>query len=309
MNTWPSLAELLVYGKYSYGRFATTQLEELRDTVVKTQNQYTREIDKKLYELKDHLQNVRVVISDVKLNAGSSTSPIFTASLHSYNNYYPYGMTEPGRSYQPDQYRFGFSGKEEDNEMNGDDNAIDFGARIYNPRLARWLSMEPHVRDYPWMTPYSYAANMPTNHIDPDGERVRFVFPENFDGNNIATQAEEFLSYISEYSEIMKWLVETDELEITVMVNTQYANEFRGPYGRDNVVWWDPFVAIKTTTNWSNGMQNLLHEMIHVLNYHRPKWNMDRKIIEPLRDMGSNLLTPKLGLEVEEKMRQLRQSY
>ncbi|MCU7549877.1 hypothetical protein OCK74_12165 [Chitinophagaceae bacterium LB-8] len=43
-------------------------------------------------------------------------------------------------------YRYGFNGKENDNEVKGDGNSLDFGGRIYDPRLGRWHSTDPVVK-------------------------------------------------------------------------------------------------------------------------------------------------------------------
>jgi RHS repeat-associated protein len=56
-------------------------------------------------------------------------------------------------------YRFHFNGKETDNEVYGEGNVYDFGARVYDPRLGRWMSVDP-------------VANCPLILIDPDGERI-----------------------------------------------------------------------------------------------------------------------------------------
>ncbi|HUM47427.1 MAG TPA: hypothetical protein PLD84_10885, partial [Chitinophagales bacterium] len=50
-------------------------------------------------------------------------------------DYYPFGMLMPERNYSSDNYRFGFNGKENDNEAKGSGNSVEFGARIYDPRL------------------------------------------------------------------------------------------------------------------------------------------------------------------------------
>jgi len=66
-------------------------------------------------------------------------------------------------------YRYGFNGKEMDNEVSGDGNQYDYGFRIYNPRLGRFLSIDPLFKSYPWFTPYQFAANDPIRNIDIDG--------------------------------------------------------------------------------------------------------------------------------------------
>ncbi len=86
-------------------------------------------------------------------------------------DYYSFGMIMPDRSYSatPDGYRFGFNGKEQDNEVSGSGNSYDYGFRIYNPRLGKFLSLDPLFKSYPWYTPYQFAGNMPISAIDLDG--------------------------------------------------------------------------------------------------------------------------------------------
>ncbi len=46
---------------------------------------------------------------------------------------------------------------------------LDYGFRIYNPAIARFLSVDPLTRSYPWYTPYQFASNRPIDGIDLDG--------------------------------------------------------------------------------------------------------------------------------------------
>jgi len=83
-------------------------------------------------------------------------------------------MSMPGRRYVYDNtYRYGFNGKENDNEVKGEGNQQDYGMRIYDPRLGRFLSVDPLTSSYPFYTPYQFAGNVPIKFIDLDGlERV-----------------------------------------------------------------------------------------------------------------------------------------
>lgn len=63
-------------------------------------------------------------------------------------------------------YRFGFNGKEDDNEVEGQQ---DYGMRIYDKRLARFKSVDPLTKEYPMLTPYQFASNCPVDGIDLDG--------------------------------------------------------------------------------------------------------------------------------------------
>ncbi|MCR9155521.1 MAG: RHS repeat-associated core domain-containing protein [Bacteroidetes bacterium] len=93
------------------------------------------------------------------------------ADVLNSNDYYPFGMVMPGRSYQgSDGYRYGFNGMEKDDEMKGDANSLDFGARIYDPRIGRWMSLDPLASKYPGYSPYHFAYCNPVIVKDPNGK-------------------------------------------------------------------------------------------------------------------------------------------
>ena len=95
----------------------------------------------------------------------------FTADVVTANDYYPGGMLMPGRKYSSTNgYRYGFNGKEKDNETYGDANTYDFGARIYDPRLGRFLSPDPEEKIYVWQSTYAFASNNPVRFIDINGK-------------------------------------------------------------------------------------------------------------------------------------------
>ncbi len=86
-------------------------------------------------------------------------------------DHYPGGMIMPGRSFQgSDNYRYGFNGMEKDNEVKGSANSLDFGARIYDPKILRFLSLDPLTNQFPHQSPYLFAGNKPIVAIDRNGE-------------------------------------------------------------------------------------------------------------------------------------------
>ncbi|HRG29551.1 MAG TPA: RHS repeat-associated core domain-containing protein [Chitinophagales bacterium] len=66
-------------------------------------------------------------------------------------------------------YRYGFNGKEHDTNPYGQGNIYDYGFRIYNPRLGKFLSVDPLAATYPWYSTYHFASNNPIFFIDIDG--------------------------------------------------------------------------------------------------------------------------------------------
>ena len=76
----------------------------------------------------------------------------------------------PGRKYNSAEYRYGFNGKEKDDEGEfGSITNYDYGFRIYNPAIAKFLSVDPLTKSYPELTPYQFASNRPIDGIDLDG--------------------------------------------------------------------------------------------------------------------------------------------
>jgi RHS repeat-associated protein len=71
-------------------------------------------------------------------------------------------------------YRYGFNGKENDNEVKGEGNQQEYGLRIYDPRLGKFLSVDPLTKGYPMLTPYQFASNSPIAGIDVDGGEFKY---------------------------------------------------------------------------------------------------------------------------------------
>jgi RHS repeat-associated protein len=140
---------------------------------------------KKRYELSNHLGNVMAVIQDrkrAKLNiiGSTTTTAFYMPYIVETHDYYAYGSLMEGRGFSTESYRFAFNGMEQDNEVAGQGNAYDFGARMYDSRLGRWMSVDPLQAKYAGLTPYNFVSNQPIIAIDPDGkEKIIVVGSEN----------------------------------------------------------------------------------------------------------------------------------
>ncbi|TWI85732.1 RHS repeat-associated protein [Lacibacter cauensis] len=104
------------------------------------------------YELQDQLGNVRAVVA----RNGS------TLETRMYSDYYPFGFVI--RRAGTNDYRYGYQGgfAEEDKETGW--NA--FELRMYDSRIARWLSVDPEGE---FWSPYVGMGNDPVNNVDPTG--------------------------------------------------------------------------------------------------------------------------------------------
>jgi RHS repeat-associated protein len=127
----------------------------------------------KRYELSNHLGNVLAVVSD-KLSRvdedGDHLADFFEPTILSASDYFPFGLEIPNRTLADNDYRFGFNGKEGDrNGEWGSAVHYDYGFRIYNPKIGKFLSVDPLTRGYPSWTPYAFAMNRVIDGIDLDG--------------------------------------------------------------------------------------------------------------------------------------------
>jgi RHS repeat-associated protein len=133
----------------------------------------------KQYELTNHLGNVLATISDRKFgisSGGSSLISYYEPHIVTAQDYYPFGMMS--RVSLPNSgktYKFGFNGKMNDDEVKGLGNQQDYGMRISDPRIGRFLSVDPLTKGYPELTPYQFASNSPIAGIDLDGGELKLV--------------------------------------------------------------------------------------------------------------------------------------
>ena len=115
-------------------------------------------------------------------SSNGGTPWCYSPQVLSISDYYAFGSLMPKRNASSDVYRYGFNGMEKDDEAKGTGNSYDFGARIYDPRVGKFLSLDPRMGDYPFMSPYCFAGNSPVLYIDENGEGpypgVVFTFAE-----------------------------------------------------------------------------------------------------------------------------------
>lgn len=79
-------------------------------------------------------------------------------------------MLVPNRHGSTDDYRYGFNDMEKDDEIKGEGNSYDYGARMLDPRVGRWFARDPKSEKYPHESPFVFVSNSPVVCVDPDGE-------------------------------------------------------------------------------------------------------------------------------------------
>ena len=98
----------------------------------------------------------------------------YLSDVITYQDYYPFGMQMPGRSFSSENYRYGFNGHEKDDEIKGSGNHLAFGDYGYDPRLGRRWNIDPV--EIVGISGYSTFRNNPNFWKDPDGESPISIF-------------------------------------------------------------------------------------------------------------------------------------
>jgi RHS repeat-associated protein len=106
------------------------------------------------YYLGDNLGNTRVTFDTGTGSAASRQS----------DDYYPFGM-EISRSLNGTKNEYLYNKKELQEELT----EYDYGARFYDPVIARWNTIDPLAEMGRRLSPYTYVENNPIRLIDPDG--------------------------------------------------------------------------------------------------------------------------------------------
>ena len=156
------------------------------------------------YYLKDHQGNNRVVVAE-------------HGNAEEVNDYYAFGglmSTSSRQSVQPYKY----NGKELDSKSGLD--WYDYGARMYDAALGRFMKTDRFSEKYVSLSPYQYGANNPVNNIDVNGDSVWYtrngdivtmhvtakIFNNSSDNINMARAAKDIVSDIkSTYEGKFEW--------------------------------------------------------------------------------------------------------
>jgi RHS repeat-associated protein len=162
------IKERYIYGSNRVGTF----IEEAEMIGSSTTNTtFSHHLGARNYELVNHLGNVLAVVSDAPIKVDTNNDHLRDYNLPtllSSQDYYPFGSLMRERSFGG--YRYGFNGMEKDDEVKGSGNSYTTEFRQYDPRLGRWLSIDPLFRSFPWQSPYVAFDNNPIRKVDPRGD-------------------------------------------------------------------------------------------------------------------------------------------
>lgn len=124
-----------------------------------------------------YLSNENPVIQNVYFD---DLKIVYNSGVEQISNYYAFGLAQASNSFEKPNLvnqPIGYNGKELQDELNI--GWLDYGARMYDASIGRWVVIDPWAEKYRPVSPYNYAVNNPIRFIDIDGmgpgDRVAFA--------------------------------------------------------------------------------------------------------------------------------------
>jgi RHS repeat-associated protein len=104
---------------------------------------------------------------DQASNTNETSYDVYLPEVMSYSDYYPFLMKMPGRNNNSAGYRYQGQGQEEDNEFT--EGFLSFEYRVHDPRIGRFLSVDPLRKKYPYNSNYAFSENSVIAFIELEG--------------------------------------------------------------------------------------------------------------------------------------------
>jgi RHS repeat-associated protein len=181
------------------------------------------------YTLTDHLGNNRVTFDRTNGKVGEE-------------DYYPFGLNMHVQINGTNKYLY--NKKELQDELG----QYDYGARFYDPVIARWNTVDPLAESYEDWSPFNYVQNNPIRMIDPDG-MGHFDTNGNWVSDPSDNVTYDYLSQVTQRGQTFTWMgsdagwiaeqqLSPDQLETMYWNYTDSGqNPFQGAYGNQIRSW------------------------------------------------------------------------
>ncbi len=90
--------------------------------------------------------------------------------IRNISDYSPFGVLLAERTVESAYFRRGYQGSEKDDEVSGSGNSYTTFYRQLDPRLGKWMSIDPQTKKYAWSSPYISMNNSPIVNNDVFGD-------------------------------------------------------------------------------------------------------------------------------------------
>ncbi len=200
------------------------------------------------YDITDHLGSVRAVVDD-------------GGTVLQTTDYYPFGLAFSDSDINRNRYLY--NGKELENYLTGNSylGTLDYGARHYDPRIARWPVPDPMAEKNYGVNTYAYCAGNPILLFDMDGKNPIYDLFGNFMGtDNLGIQGKPIIMNSSSFEQGMSnELAMKNNMGLDAIIDKDHrmklATHFAGLKTRPD---WDGFVTIAEGVAWAKSHPNAL---------------------------------------------------
>ncbi len=173
-----------------------------------------------IYVSNEEAAPVEVYFDDMKITY--TKSPVVQA-----DDYYAFGMSVADLSYKkPSSVAnpFKYNGKEEQDELSL--GWLDYGARMYDNAIGRWMAVDPLAEKARRWSPYTYGYNNPIRFIDPDGMKSTDVVDAKSEGGGSGQQTGGIARSLSETTVNVGYGMTTQRKFLSGSVATSISNQF-----------------------------------------------------------------------------------
>ncbi len=181
-------------------------------------------------------------------------------------------------------YLYGFQGQEQDNELKGGGNSVNYRYRMHDPRIGRFFSTDPLEAKYPHNSPYAFSENRVIDAVELEGaEELNYMIRFESKLFKIALEVAKDTEVMAEFNDYFKNNSNSALIVFSFRHNSTWWQEDNGGditengqiYGRKG------FALVATTmkqvTTLASGNADLWHELFRTNKEGENVWRSGRK--------------------------------
>ena len=224
------------------------------------------------HHITDHLGSVRAITN------ASTGNVVETSDFLPFGTRWSQTSGSSSSTLTDASNRWRYSGKEEQKTLNSSLPLIDYGARMYDPTIARWLSVDPMAEKYYPLSPYVYCANNSVSIVDYHGDSLwvknnRNEYQYNNGSFYLNGQKVKEKGFLKSVGRALESILNTEEGASMIQELSSSNNTFtivRGDedkfqasniinaYGMERIVRFDPYVESKSIESVLGGSGGII---------------------------------------------------